>query len=264
MDVGPDPNLGTVENNRLLLVQFRTAIADSPVEILLLHHGQNYELDDVFEVLHMVIDEKYPCRHCGHGHISRYVVRACDPECDNTAIFLINHSNGCLTYDPRVDVESFDTLTELKWHLQGDDNIGYTQILKALFRPPHPSTYLERFRSLLDTNRKLILTHRGDRYKAKTISEVLYTDIDRTLACSSCCSRCNTTYIVQSAGGVIFFINYSDGCLSYSESFTIASFADMDDLKQYLTDYDHGNILAELFPNTNKSNESDDETSDSF
>jgi len=240
------------------LEQFRAAVVDLPT-ITLVHDGKEYDVSAISDVLYMEIDQESACDHCGDEiMISQFVV-----ESDaNDAIFLIDYSVGCWAIGPQLEVDSFRSLRELKVHLRSDDKWGYTRILATLF-PPHPSTYLGQFRSLLDENRKFILTHQGQRYKARTITDVLYFSADKQDACP-CGYGCTQMYVVTATEprSVIFLVRYWDGCMSYEPSFTVHSFDRMRELQQHLITESHNAILDKLFP-VGRSPSSDGESSES-
>lgn len=72
------------------------------------------------------------CPHCGHGARTTYVVEASE------VVFLVAIWEGCLTYDPSVDVNSFDGLDGLRKHLESVP--GYSSMMKELFPKPSSSS----------------------------------------------------------------------------------------------------------------------------
>jgi len=114
------------------------------------------------------------------------------------------------------------------------------------------SVALAVFRDNLRDNRKIILTHKGKRYKARDISAVLFSrkefklDGQRRSRCPYCGEGHHDAHVVT-AGYIIFLIYVWSGCLTYDPEVEVNSFEAMNGLKAFLENEKETIVYEKLF-----------------
>ena len=114
------------------------------------------------------------------------------------------------------------------------------------------------FKSLLRDNRRIVLVHKGERYKARTVIEVLYSKVVAS-PCHSCYeTNSRSTYVIMVEGEIVFLIDTWDGCDINSDVETF-SFDNLNKFREHLMSKkkDHIEILSKLFPSSSSSSSTD-------
>lgn len=127
-----------------------------------------------------------------------------------------------------------------------------------------PASSLEAFRNVLKNNRDIILLHKGKRYKARDVTEVLFSEMRRDKGGASFCLACGGDHVdihIVKAKEIIFLVWDSSGCLIYNSRAEIVSFTCMDELKARLERWELDAPLRALFPKTTVEENCGDTTS---
>ncbi len=113
--------------------------------------------------------------------------------------------------------------------------------------------YIEKFKNLLRDDKKIILTHKGERYKFRTITSVPYCKVNETDTCPHCGAGSSQIYVARSKK-IIFFVWYWDGCMTYDPKHSINSFNNEDQFREFLESHkSYSDILDELYPKSESS-----------
>ena len=114
---------------------------------------------------------------------------------------------------------------------------------------------VQAFRDVLRDNRKIALTHNGERYKAKSVIEVLYSSrIEGEEACYHCGNAATSICVVVASTQIIFLVQVLEGCMTYDPTYNptviMTSFNTREELHQHLLKraQAYKQVLEALFP----------------
>ena len=116
-----------------------------------------------------------------------------------------------------------------------------------------------KFQKVLKLHKEIELCHAGRRYKAKSVTKVLYPLVTRWD--KFCCDTCQSKYVVV-AGGIIFYVRYYPEGASYYGEAEVDSFGTLERLKTYLIDKIGNRGVLAVLPDSLPELEADD--SDSY
>lgn len=89
---------------------------------------------------------------------------------------------------------------------------------------------MDSLKEFLNKHRRIKLYHNGKWYKYKFLNKVLGHSCNK-----SACGYCNRIkYVVKADDGVCFYVDFFEGCLTFSEDLEIHDFSDEAGLYEYM------------------------------